>query len=170
MSNARQRTEMPQYWILFRKVSPVVLGDLPSSILVNTNDTSFSAWRDVHVSTILIGIHLKDNEVHASYFENINFKYLLMFIPENQQVKTDTKYQDGGHWLFLLLCCPPIPGPPGIPWARRARPTPQGSCSQVSISQAAGSTAHGHCHVLTGHSPGAQSSIYHFLKSDYRKN
>lgn len=90
MSNARQRIEMPQYWILFRKASPVVLGDLPSSILVNTNDTSFSVWRDVHVSTILTGIHLKDKEAQASYFENINFKYLLMFIPEKQQVKTDT--------------------------------------------------------------------------------
>lgn len=121
------------------------------------------------MSTILTGIPLKDKEVHASYFENINFKYLLMFIPGNQQVKTDTKYQDGGHWLFLLLCCPPIPGPPGVPWARRARPTPQGSCSLVSISQAAGSTAHGHCQVPAGHSPGAQSSIDHFLQSDSRK-
>lgn len=68
----------------------MVFGDLPSSILVNTNDTSFSAWRDAHVSTTLIGIQLKDKEAHASYFENINFKYLLMFIPENQKVKTDT--------------------------------------------------------------------------------
>lgn len=59
------------------------------------------------MSTILIGIHLKDKEAHASYFENINFKYLLMFIPENQQVKTDTKYQDGGTGFFSSFAAHP---------------------------------------------------------------
>lgn len=61
----------------------MVPGDLPAPNLANTNDVNFSAGRDVHVSTVLTGVHFKDKEVQASYFQNINFKYLLMFIPEN---------------------------------------------------------------------------------------
>lgn len=55
----------------------MVLGDLPAPNLANTNYVNFSARRDVHVSTVLTGVHFKDKEVQASYFQNIK---LLVFV------------------------------------------------------------------------------------------